>query len=493
MPESESWLLQLPDPCLLGVLRWCADDHRSLFSAARAHSRLHQAAVLAASSVKAVLHQQADSVLQFLESYGQHVSSIALEGAGDYVENDSAEEDEDKKYTPLHTTLLQLPHHKLQGLSSLSCRFLHLQLQPGGGFQGVLAALAPLTQLQLDQCTLLDWEEGPAAALAQLPMLQHLDIYFSMSRSRGFLCLPSSTLPPQLTYLKLAGVNTFTAGALSGLQLLKHLFVEGSHGKTVFFEPDALAGKSRLQHLTVMACRIAGGSAGHMQLLAHLQIMQQLTHLDLGSTSLLGPEPSPTAQAYSALTASSQLQHLEISEKLPLGVWQHMFPAGRQLPHLKVLDISHVRHPTGAAPAPEGSRLVTCCPGLHALYMWGLQYSTELLAPLTGLSSLSKLMLHAAQQDDGSSTGLEVVPQLTGLQHLWLFDPNESSAKLMQLTQLKQLTFLEYGGTEMASFLSRAEFKASTTSSCSRCGPVQSCGHACCYYCSYNSGVLPGL
>jgi hypothetical protein len=394
MSESESWLLQLPDPCLLAMLRCCADDPRSLFSAARAHSRLHQAAVLAASSVKAVLHQQADSVLQYLESYGQHVSSITLEGADDYAQDDSAEEDEEKKYTQLHTTLVQLPHHKLQGLSSLSCRLLHLQLQPGGGFLGVLAALSPLTQLQLDQCTLLDWEEGPAAALAQLPMLQHLDIYFSMSRSRGFLCLPSSTLPPQLTYLNLAGVHTFNAGALSGLQLLKHLFVEGvPPGGTTVFEPDALAGKTQLQHLVVLACRIAGGSAGHMQLLAHLQIMQQLTHLDMGRTSLLGPEPSPTAQAYSALTDSSQLQYLQLSEELPPGVWQHMFPAGRQLPHLRVLNVNHVRLPTSPAPAPEGRRLVACCPGLQELYMWGLQYSTELLAPLTGLSSLHTLML----------------------------------------------------------------------------------------------------
>lgn len=88
MSESESWLLQLPDPCLLAMLRCCADDPRTLFSAARAHSRLHQTAVLAASSVKAVLHQQADSVLQYLESYGQHVSSITLEGADGYVQLD---------------------------------------------------------------------------------------------------------------------------------------------------------------------------------------------------------------------------------------------------------------------------------------------------------------------------------------------------------------------------------------------------------------------
>jgi hypothetical protein len=75
---SKSWLLQLPDPCLVAVLRCCADDPCSLFSAARAHSRLHQAAVLAASSISTVLHdqQQLDSVLLYLNSHDQHISGI---------------------------------------------------------------------------------------------------------------------------------------------------------------------------------------------------------------------------------------------------------------------------------------------------------------------------------------------------------------------------------------------------------------------------------
>jgi hypothetical protein len=45
------------------------------------------------------------------------------------------------------------------------------------------------------------------------------------------------------------------------------------------------------------------------------------------------------------------------------------------------------------------------------------------------------------------SAGLEVVPQLTRLQHLSLLEPNDCTSKLMQLTQLKQLTHLYYGHT----------------------------------------------
>ena len=71
---AQSLLLALPDPCLLAVLHYtygdsCYDhdkDARSLFSAARAHSRLHQAAAVVATSIRAWVtkQQQVDSVLR---------------------------------------------------------------------------------------------------------------------------------------------------------------------------------------------------------------------------------------------------------------------------------------------------------------------------------------------------------------------------------------------------------------------------------------------
>lgn len=57
--SAPSLLLALPDACLLAVLQCCAaNSQRSLFSAARAHSRLHQAAVLALHSVTATVNTQ---------------------------------------------------------------------------------------------------------------------------------------------------------------------------------------------------------------------------------------------------------------------------------------------------------------------------------------------------------------------------------------------------------------------------------------------------
>jgi hypothetical protein len=183
--ESEPCLLlSLPDPCLVAVLRYtCGNDDyhkdsRSLFSAARAHSRLHQAAVQAVSSIKAWMahYEHVDSVLLYLTNHGQQITSLDLQGP-------CRERGEGNTLT-----LLQLPNNTLQGLSSLRFSDLRLQLQPGDAsgvaFQGVLSAGAPLKQLQLCGCTLLDGEDGLAEALLQLPELQHL----SLCRAAGLAC-----------------------------------------------------------------------------------------------------------------------------------------------------------------------------------------------------------------------------------------------------------------------------------------------------------------
>lgn len=80
------------------------------------------------------------------------------------------------------------------------------------------------------------------------------------------------------------------------------------------------------------------------------------------------------AAAYAALTASSNLQQLDIRySAVTEGAWEHMFPAGRLLPQLQELTITGVRGPSGcrSAAAFEGSRLVSCCPGLKVLRMEG--------------------------------------------------------------------------------------------------------------------------
>jgi hypothetical protein len=65
------------------VLQFCAaDDQRSVFNAARAHSKLHLAAVAAPRSITAECKKQkhVGSVLRYLKTHGQNVDSIDLTG-----------------------------------------------------------------------------------------------------------------------------------------------------------------------------------------------------------------------------------------------------------------------------------------------------------------------------------------------------------------------------------------------------------------------------
>jgi hypothetical protein len=183
-------LLALPDPCLLAVLQCCAaEDQRSLFNAARAHSRLHKAATLALSSVHITVQQQrqVNNVLVYLDRHGSHVNSLKLS----QLQND-------RRAGPLRHMPSTLQLHILE-LSRWP-----LQLAPGNGFEGVLGAAVPappLKQLQLDHCYLLDGTEGRESALLRLPALEHLCLRRNMVHE-GWLCFPTGVQQlQQLTYL----------------------------------------------------------------------------------------------------------------------------------------------------------------------------------------------------------------------------------------------------------------------------------------------------
>jgi hypothetical protein len=84
--------------------------------------------------------------------------------------------------------------------------------------------------------------------------------------------------------------------------------------------------------------------------------------------------------------------------------------------------------------------------------MHGLQYNTELLAPLTGLTGLHELVLGDAED---APEDLQVVCQLTGLRRLVVGVPESSNdwvkGLLLQLTQLQQLSYPELGDPEIFS------------------------------------------
>jgi hypothetical protein len=337
-------------------------------------------------------------------------------------------------------------------LHSFELSWWKLQLLPGKGFEGVLggaiaAGAPPLKQLRLNRCKLLDGAEDLAAAFLQLPALEHLCFV-----CRG-PCFPTGVLQQlkQLTYLELdddrrvepdeAGpvlqplsaltrladlrvtysgrIRGISTSMLSGMSHLTRLAVSGGE-----FEADALAGKAKLQHLELLGCKLQPArGAGPAALLSQLQQRTQLTYLSVDFSMHHYPdeEGSSAAAAYAALTASSKLQHLDVRRcTLPAGAWQHMFPAGRQLLHLTSLDISKVQQPWDAALAPDGSRLVSCCPSLQSLNISSLQHSPQQLTKLQELSGLHTLRLETGTPgisscDASTDTGdtLRAVAQLT--------------------------------------------------------------------------------
>jgi hypothetical protein len=330
-------------------------------------------------------------VLLYLGKPGRNVNSISLTGW--------------ERRQRAHARLRQLPAG--MQLSSLQLDGFHLQLQPGDGCQGLLgaaASAASLTRLVLEHCELLDVGDATevlAAACAQLPAgLEHLSINNIYSSDGKLMQFPTVALQrfQHVTYLQMSGLRVKgpdeASPALQPLEALTQLqdlrlaaddritpsMLAAAHHLTRLqltdckIQTGVLVGHTQRQHLELHRCKSPDGATGVAQLLAHLQPLQQLTHLGMVASLGTGEGDggSPPAAAYAALTASINLRSLDLRWcTLPPGVWQHVFPAGRQLQHLQVLDIGNVRQagPSDYGPAPAGTLLVSCCPALRSLYM----------------------------------------------------------------------------------------------------------------------------
>jgi hypothetical protein len=428
-------LLQLPDACLLAVLQrlaantpglydgtWSDDtNHRSLFSAARAHSRLHAAAAAALSALQALVRnqQQADGALAYyLARHGQHVTSISFSV---------------RWHFGAATIIRQLPSQCGQLRSLRFSGPMRLQLGASASHQGVLSACgAQLARLEVDRCRLL--ENGAAAtatALTALKGLQHLqlrlsgattsyqagdglhgEVWSALSRlthlslgsalsADDSAALEGISALTRLQELKLSQCSrrTVRPAVVSGLQRLTMLELIGG-----LLEPAALACVTQLRHLELVSTAVVpGGEAGVAALLAQLATMQQLTTICLNWVSLWqspGNPPPSAAAEYSALAASSSLRQLDIwGANVPKGAWRHVFAGPRTaLEQLKL----------GSEPEDEDCKmssadiatLVDCCPRLQELSLPALEAGAQLwplsrLVRLTILQVPDALIIHS--------------------------------------------------------------------------------------------------
>jgi hypothetical protein len=199
---------------------------------------------------------------------------------------------------------------------------------------GALQQLQQLTYLELADMRLLGPDQEQPALQPLQVLTRLVDLRLTSVGAYGSVQEPGSRI---------------TASMLASMHNLTCLHMSSG----VEVEPGAVAGKTKLQHLELCGCKVPGGAAGVSDFLSHLQQLQQLTHLTVSQT-FKSREAVPPAAAYSALTASSKLQPLNINHMaMPAVAWQHMFPAGRQLLHLQYLDISAAVQPEGMGTLPQ--------------------------------------------------------------------------------------------------------------------------------------------
>ena len=230
-----------------------------------------------------------------------------------------------------------------------------------------------------------------------------------------------------------------TAPGLSKLSGLESLWLYNCRS----IDPLLLAPLTKLQHLDLDSTSPAGGAKGAAVLLEVLPRLQNLTHLDL--SECLCDAVSAPAAAFSALTASSKLEFLDIQyTEPPEGALACLL--GRTLPQLQCLNLNGI-----CSTCPDGlnerelRQLVKACPHLRSLQC-SLQPNACPNA-LLQLTALTALTLDCVTVEVTEC----VLVKLTRLEELHIV-PNSTIddvglLRLTALTQLSQLGIHHYGCT----------------------------------------------
>lgn len=452
-----SLLYSLPDEVLKLIMQHVPLQDR-LGSCSLVCHKLCAAAAAATQQVvvgdrdNAISLQRAESVLGWLEHYGQHVTSLWL------------------------TRFPQPPEVQLQ-IRQLSCcpNLLdlykvcggHIQLGPtADGYPGVIEGCTKLTRLQLAGHIIDAPHGGPVDSMSRLVGLQHLDIlpYYQDC------VLPAAALPrlTRLTYLSLGGLSSehlLQLGALTNLEDL----VLCADDRAAAAGPCAVPGmvlpasltsiwlKSRVEAGLLslvptglrdlcLDCAVEGPIEGPGSWLAHVALMQQLTRLKVESYKVVWPPPGP---AYLALTANSSLASLAIDEYLfPDGTWPHVFPTGRTLSHITCFELCRDKgtdgNPSAAFDATDLSCLVRCCPSIRTIKSINLLHGLHVseLHKLTALTRLVACYGDAPWEDCVESmTGLASVTRLRDLD-LYFNSQSLTADVLLPLLSLTALTSL---------------------------------------------------
>jgi hypothetical protein len=258
------------------------------------------------------------------------------------------------------------------------------------------------------------------------------------------LLLPTTVLQPlqHLTRLHLQVLPSTDGvvqhiGSMTDLQDLRLGAI--NEGTVLQLTIPQLTALTKLRRLGLQGASLRCGTpaeaaANVAALLAWLPMLQELSSLQLRDVVGLVPAPQsyddassdddsspdvahyPPPSAYSALTAGSALQHIDLRATwISRSVWQHAFPRERKFTCITSLRL-HVRHLTTHITRVAFEAAVSACPELQELHVYELD-SNQVQA-LQQLTCLTRLSVGYATWD----TLRLVVTQLTQLKSLWLLD-----------------------------------------------------------------------
>jgi hypothetical protein len=223
-----------------------------------------------------------------------------------------------------------------------------------------------------------------------------------------------------------------------------------------------------LQQLSIK-CGVEGPVEGPDSLLSSLPALQHLTRLSILPEPISALKWPPAGPAYSALTTSSNLVHLALTDiTCPEGIWPHVFPAARKLPHLTAFSMHAICMPDCPVLCPtwgaaDLSSLVSCCPGLCDIEALSVQPGAH-VSELRKLTALTHLLIDFKGPDsfDESVRGLAGLDQLHFLE-LVQVSPTFKVASLLPLTSLTALRQLEVDWQLEDQEHSELELRFSTT------------------------------
>jgi hypothetical protein len=266
-------------------------------------------------------------------------------------------------------------------------------------------------------------------------------------------------LPASLTRLKFEWggsgmLGLEAASSISQLTTLQSLHLESDH-ITAHISPALVQQMRQLTELRMT--NVVGDEGSLLMLLGALQSMQQLQHLELHFADDVYPLEDEEMQQYAALTASSQLtcfKLLEDNDAVAYGAAQYMFAEGKQLPHLKQLHMGCTEaacysaewtaddEPLKPFAAGDLARLAAACPALEQFWAMGAVQSSAEIIDLTKLTNVTQLKI-GGEDVDGPQLAAALA-EMEQLRDLTVMNtPSFAHAELAALTSLTLLRRLK--------------------------------------------------